>query len=110
MIRIQLRYAKPHMHLSRALVGPDGRLVAGAGTTLNAVVVRALMRFGFDSVEVTEGEEVQDWEQDKAVEQALADLEARFASEPAEPTLDAVKQALRRHLVARADRPRQGTS
>ena len=110
MIRIQLRYAKPHMHLSRALSTPDGRVAAGVGTTLGPKVVQALMKQGFESVEVQESEGVAEWEEDKDLARVLADLEARFAKEPAEPTLEAFKDALRRHFVARADRAPGGSS
>ncbi len=105
MIRIQLRYAKPHMHLSGPLLGPDGQLVAGQGTTLTPQVVSALMRHGYERVEVDEAEGVADWEMDKDLARALADLEARFASETVEGPLAQIKEALARHLRARADRP-----
>src|SRR5207249_929224 len=99
MARIRLGHARPHMHLARAVLGADGCVVAGAGTTLVPGVVRSLARLGVQSVEV---EEVAEWEEDKDLARALADLEARFAAEPADPILDALKAALVRHLRTRA--------
>ena len=40
------------------------------------------------------------WEEDKDPTRALADLEARFAGEPADPILELLKQALARYLQA----------
>lgn len=102
MIRIRLHYAKPHMHLAQAVEGPDGAPVVGAGTTLTADVVRALRRLGIASVVVREEDGVADWEEDKDLSHALEDLEKRFAAEPPDPALDALRAALRRHLVGRA--------
>ena len=102
MLRVRLGHAKPHMHLARAVLGADGCVVAGAGTTLVPGVVRSLARLGVQSVEVEEAEDVAEWEEDKDPARALADLEARFAGEPADPILDTLKAALVRHLRARA--------
>ena len=90
------------MHLARAVLGADGCVVAGAGTTLGPGVVRSLARLGVQSVEVVEDAEVADWEEDKDLARALADLEARFAGEPADPILEALEAALARHLRARS--------
>ena len=91
------------MHLARAVLGADGRVAAGAGTTLGPGVVRALVRLGVRSVEVVESDDVAEWEEDKDLARALADLEARFAGEPVDPILDALKAALVRHLSARSE-------
>jgi hypothetical protein len=107
--RIQLRFAKPHMHLAEPLLGPDGTTVAGAGTTLGQAVVRSLARLGIDSVVVHESADVAEWEEAKDLDRALADLEARFADEPADPILQALKLALERRLRARAARREEGT-
>ena len=89
------------MHLARAVLGADGCVVAGAGTTLVPGVVHSLVRLGVQSVEVVEADDIAEWEEDKDLARALADLEARFAGEPADPILDALKAALVRHLSAR---------
>jgi protein-L-isoaspartate O-methyltransferase len=102
MVRIRVEYARPHMHLAEAVEGADGAPVAGAGTTLTADVVRTLRRLGIATVVVREADAVADWEEEKDLERALHDLEARFASEPPDRLLDALKEALRRRLVARA--------
>ena len=88
------------MHLGRAVLGVDGCVLAGAGTTLGPAVIRSLARLGVRSVEVVEDGEVAAWEEDKDPTRALADLEARFAGEPADPILELLKQALARYLRA----------
>jgi len=103
MVRIRLGHAKPHMHLARAVLGADGCVVAGAGTTLGPSVVRSLVRLGVRSVEVVEAGEVAAWEEDKDPSRAVADLEARFVGEPPDPILDALKAALVRHLTPRGE-------
>ena len=100
MVRIRLGHAKPHMHLAQAVLGADGCVVAGAGTTLGAGVVRSLARLGVRGVEVVEEADVAPWEEDKDPARTLADLDARFSGEPPDPILDAVKQALERHARA----------
>jgi hypothetical protein len=102
MIRIRLQYARPHMHLAEAVEGEDGAPVVGAGTTLTPEVVSALRRLGITSVVVQEAGGVADWEEEKELARALRDLDARFAAEPPDPLLDALRDALRRHLVVRA--------
>ena len=89
------------MHLARAVLGADGCVVAGAGTTLDASVVHSLARLGVQSVEVVEADDIAEWEEDKDLARALADLEARFAAEPPDPILEELKAALVRHLRAR---------
>jgi hypothetical protein len=102
MIRIRLQYARPHMHLAEAVVGPDGAPVAGAGTRLTSDVLDLLRRLGVSGVVVREAHDVADWEEDKELSRALEDLEARFAAQPSNALLDALKAALRRHLAAQA--------
>ena len=92
------------MHLAEPLLGPDGTLVAGVGTTLGETVVRSLRRLGIESVVVREADEVADWEEAKDLDAALAALEARFAGEPADAILSTLKAALARHLRTRAAR------
>jgi len=108
MIRIRLCYARPHMHLAEAVTGPDGEIIAGAGTTLTPAVVKVLVRLGVESAVVREADQAAYWEEDKELPRSLADLEARFAHEPADPLLDALKAALRHHLIGRATRPGGG--
>lgn len=62
MLRIQLRFVRSHMHLAEAVSGPDGALVAGAGTRLTPAVVGELDRLGLSGVAVREVDEVADWE------------------------------------------------
>jgi hypothetical protein len=103
-VRIQLRFARPHMHLAEAVVGPDGRVIAGVGTTLGESVVRALLRQGIESAVVEEADEVAEWEEAKDLDAALAALDARFAGEPADAILTTLKASLARHLRTRAAR------
>lgn len=100
MRRVKLRFVRSDMHLAEAVSGADGGLLAGAGTRLSAALVDELRRLGLTGVAVREAAEVADWEEDKDAARALADLEARFAPEPADPILAAVKAALARRLAA----------
>lgn len=102
MIRIGLHYARPHMHLAEAVEGADGAPIAGVGTTLTPELVRSLRRLGVESVVVRETEGVAEWEEEKDLEHGLRDLDARFASEAADPILDEIRRALQRHLGRRA--------
>jgi hypothetical protein len=106
MIRIHLRHARPRLHLAEPVVGPDGALVAGVGSSLTRSVVRTLADLGVRSVWVREAEQVREWEEDRDLARALADLDARLAAEPPDPTLDAIGAALRRHLMARGEATR----
>lgn len=102
MLRIRLEFARPHMQLARPVRGADGRLVAGAGTTLTPAAVRSLRRCGVRSVWVREVEGVNPWEEELPLDRALAELEARFAGRADDPLLAEVKEAVRRRLLARA--------
>lgn len=102
MIRIGLHYARPHMHLAEAIDGPDGAPVVGVGTRLTTDVMRLLLRLGVGSVVVREAEGVADWEREKDLDDALRDLDTRFAEETPDPIFDELRHALRRHLARRA--------
>src|SRR5262249_52950770 len=110
MIRIHLRHARAKLHLAQPVVGPDGALVAGVGSALKRSVVRALADLGVRSVWVREVDEVREWEEDRDLPRALADLDARLAAEPPDPTLAAIAAALRRHRAARHEGAGSGAS
>jgi hypothetical protein len=90
------------MRLARPLAGPDGAVVAGVGTSLTPSIIRMLLATDVESVWVMADAPVADWEEDKDLDRALADLEARFAYEAGDPVRDALETALREHLHARA--------
>jgi hypothetical protein len=104
MVRVQLRCVKPRMRLARPLTGPDGAVAAGVGTTLTPSLIRMLLAMGVESVWIAAGTPVAEWEEDKDLDRALADLEARFAREGTDPIRDALEAALREHIRARAVR------
>jgi hypothetical protein len=104
VIRLHLRSARSSLHLARAVTTADGQLVAGVGTGLGPSVVRSLLAVGVDSVWVEEADQVAEWEEDPALDRALAALDARFAGDVADPVLDALQECLRHRLVARARR------
>jgi hypothetical protein len=91
------------MRLARPVVGPDGAVVAGVGTTLTPPLVRMLLAMGVDGVWIDTELPVADWEEAKDCARALADLAARFAYESPDPVRDALEAALRAHLLAKAD-------
>src|SRR5207244_13657291 len=98
MVRIRLGHARPHMHLGRAVLGADGCVLAGAGTTLGPAVIRSLARLGVRSVEGVEDGEAAAWEEDKAPTRALAELEAPFPGEPAAPSRELLNPARARSI------------
>ncbi len=104
MIRIHLRFARPTQHLSRAVTADDGTVVAGVGTRLGASVVRSLRAVGVDRVWIREAEQVAAWEEDKALADALADLDGRFAADGGDPVLDTIHRCLRNRMLTRARR------
>lgn len=103
MTRIHLRFARPGMHLARALTDPDGTVMAGVGTRLTASLVRALRDQDVERVWIQE-EAVAPWEIDPDLDEALAALDGRFAREGADPVLAAVHACLRNRMIARARR------
>lgn len=105
MTRIHLRFARPGMHLARALSASDDTVLAGVGTRLTPSLLRALREQGVERVWVRE-ETVAPWEADVELEQALADLDARFAHETRDPVLAAVHACLRNRMIAREQRLR----
>lgn len=83
-------------------MGTDGAVIAGVGTGLTSSLIRMLLGMEVESVWVTADASVADWEEDKDLDRALADLGARFAHEAADPVRDALETALREHLQTRA--------
>ncbi len=108
MVRVQLRFARPELHLAHPVTGPGGGVLVGAGTRLEPAAVRSLLALGVRSVWVEEADRVASWEEDRDLEPALAALAARFAGEPENPVLRALEDALRRRLVACARGPSGG--
>ena len=102
MVRVQLRCVKPRMRLARALEGPDGAVVAGVGTSLTVSLLRMLLAMDVESVWIEDDVTVTDWEEDKDLDRALADLATRFAHEASDPIRDALEGAMQQHLRARA--------
>jgi hypothetical protein len=90
------------MRLARPLTGTDGAVVAGVGTGLTPSLVRMLLTMDVESVWVEDDVSIADWEKDKDLDDALADLANRFAHEAPDPVRDALEAALREHLQATA--------
>lgn len=105
MTRIHLRFARPGMHLARALTASDGTVMAGVGTRLTPSLLRGLREQGVERIWVRE-DAVAPWEVDVDLEQALADLDARFADTEGDPVLAAVHACLRNRMIAREQRLR----
>jgi len=103
-VRVPLEFADSSMHLARPISDAQGRLVAGIGTCLSARVVGLLRTMAVQSVLVAEGAGVDQWQTVRPLEDDIRALEARFATTPESPALAALREALRRWLVARAER------
>lgn len=103
MTRVHLRFARPGMHLAQPLTASDGTVLAGIGTRLTASLLRAFRDQDVERLWVHE-DAVASWEVDVDLEQALADLDARFATETIDPVLDALHACLRHRLIAREER------
>jgi hypothetical protein len=103
-VRVQLQFVKPTMRLAAPVCDAQGMPVAGAGTLLGQSVVRALRRLAVQSVLVEEADGVARWETSRALAEEVGEVEHRFARVERSEALDALREAIRRHLTARAAR------
>jgi biotin carboxylase len=96
------------MRLVAPVLDREGLLVAGAGTRLEAAVVRALRRLGVQSVLVESDERMPTWEQVSPLADELAALDARLPPADRRGALAELHAAVVRHLAARATRVAEG--
>jgi hypothetical protein len=87
------------MRLARPVVDGDGQPLVGAGTALTPRVAALLREAGLAAVEVADPAGVRDWERERSVAEVLAALDERLAAEPPDAALDALRTALRDHLL-----------
>lgn len=90
------------MRLARPITDAHGRLVASTGTLLTDSVVRLLRQGAVQSVQVTSTQELAPWEIVRPVEDDVATLWRRIARERVDPALATIRDAVERHLRARA--------
>ena len=91
------------MRLARPIVDGTGKLVAGAGTLLREGIVRILRSMAVQSVLVTDEKDLGVWETIRPLADELAELDARLGPAPSGPLAE-IRDALARHLTARANR------
>ena len=101
-VRIPLPFVRPTMRLARPIQDAEGRLVAGAGTQLTARIVAHLRKLAIQTVAVTNADDVPEWETQKPLAEALADLDARFGAAPETAERTQLHAAVARHLTRQA--------
>jgi len=102
VVRVPLQFAKPSMRLARPIFDSDGKLVAGNGTLLTERVARLLRKMALQTVLIEDTDDLTPWEKIKPVQREIMELEARFSREGPSIPLDAIRQAISRHLLKRA--------
>ncbi len=108
--RVPLEFVNETMRLAQPISDAEGRLVAGAGTTLSPGVVRALRKLAIQTVLVVDNETVATWERAQALDEQLRELERRLDREPANEAMTALRAAITRHLCKRTVRLEQERS
>lgn len=101
-VRVPLEFVKAGMRLARPITDAHGRLVASTGTLLTDSVVRLLRQGAVQSVQVTSTHELAPWEIVRPVEEDVGALWQRVARERVDPALATIRDAVERHLRARA--------
>jgi len=101
-VRVLLEFAKPTMRLARPIFDGDGKLIAGRGTLLSERMVQLLRRLALQTVVVDDTDDLNQWETVAPVGADLTGLEQRFRRESPAPPLQAIYEAISRHLVKRA--------
>src|SRR2546428_460213 len=97
-VRVALEFANASMRLAHPIADGEGRLVAGAGTSLVPTVVRALRKLAIQTVLVADGATVASWERTQPLDAHLQELEQRFDREPRSDAMLALRAAITRHL------------
>ncbi len=101
-VRVPLEFLKPTMRLARPISDAQGRLVASTGTQLSDSVVRLLRQAAVQSVLVTPTQDLAPWEVVRPADHDVAELWRRVARERVDPALATIRDAVERHLRARA--------
>ena len=101
-VRILLEFAQPAMRLARPIFDTDGKLIAGTGTHLDERMVRLLRRLALQTVVVEDSGDFGAWQTVTPVETELAELRWRFQREQPSRALEAILEAISRHLLRRA--------
>ncbi len=104
--RVPLEFANQTMRLARPISDAEGRLVAGAGTTLSQPVLRALRKLAIQTV-VVENDTLALWECAQDLDDQLQQLERKLDREPTNEAMVALRSAITRHLCKRAVRLEQ---
>ena len=102
-VRVPLAFVSDAMRLARPVTDAEGRVIAGAGTTLDERVRRLLRRLAIQAVVVEGADGLGEWEAMTPVPSQLADLDARFGIER-DAVLSTLRDAIARHVTRRAAR------
>ena len=101
-VRVPLTFVRPTMRLAHPIQDAEGRLVAGVGTQLSDRVVGHLRKLAIQAVAVTSAEDLPNWEIVQPLAEALAHLDARFATHPETAERSQLHAAVVRHFTRRA--------
>ena len=106
-VRVPLEFVNDTMRLAGPIADADGRLVAGAGTTLSPTVLRALRKLAIQTILVVDNDSVAAWERAQALDEQLRELEHRLDREPTNEAMVTLRAAITRHLCKRTVRLEQ---
>jgi hypothetical protein len=101
-VRVPLEFVKAGMRLAAPICDAKGRVVASTGTLLSDSVTRLLRQAAVQSVQVVPTKDLGPWEIVQPIDHDVAELWRRVARERVDPALAVIRDAVERHLRARA--------
>lgn len=102
--RIPLQFVTDTMRLAKPVTDTDGRVLAGMGTRLTDGIARLLRNQAILTVMVEDDSVATGWESLKPLPEELAALDSRFAEAERTAAMDALRDAVARHLTRRSAR------
>jgi hypothetical protein len=102
-VRVPLQHVAEHLRLAKPVTDPDGRVIAGVGTALDARVQKLLRRLAIQTVVVDDDDGIAAWAAVRPLAEDLQALEGRFADER-DVALGQLHDAIARRLARRAER------
>jgi UDP-N-acetylmuramyl pentapeptide synthase len=92
-MKISILKLESGMKLARPVVAKNGMVILGEGTELNDAWIERIRDMGIDTVFI-DGPDMQALSR----EDALADLDKRFASVSDKPYMNVIKKCVREHI------------